>query len=319
MLSFFTQTILGRTLVGYLLMFVVPLILPIVFVKLVGFRGLRHLFSYEPKETPIHRLDPRFKIIYPVVIGILSVVLNWNYVLALLGLTLIPWILLRPCRNRVRVTLTMAFTPVIGMIWSQGLFYVIPGGSHLLFAFPWTIRWFGTPGLSGAGLVHGSHEAGRMLVPASASLIVLLSTKPSDIIWAFAKFHLPPVAGFAFTVALRFVPQMFERVALLQKAMEVRGYSLKAPGWREPGEWPGYLRRVLASIPALSAALLVGSLRTTSVMAMVADARAFGSHQARTTLREHELNDLDRFAWGALALLTVTVAGLVGFHIGGRA
>ncbi|CAA7600396.1 ABC/ECF transporter, transmembrane component [Acididesulfobacillus acetoxydans] len=319
MLSFFTQTILGRTIVGYLLMFVVPLILPVVFVKLVGFRGLRHLFSYEPKETPIHRLDPRFKIIYPVVIGILSIVLNWNYVLALLGLTLIPWILLRPTRNRVRVTLTMAFTPVIGMIWSQGLFYVIPGESHLLFAFPWTISWFGTPGLSGAGLLHGLHEAGRMLVPASASLIVLLSTKPSEIIWAFAKFNLPPVAGFAFTVALRFVPQMFERVALLQKAMEVRGYSLKAPAWRQPAEWPGYLGRVLASIPALSAALLVGSLRTTSVMAMVADARAFGSHRARTTLREHQMNSSDRFAWGALALLTVTVAGLVGLHIGGRA
>src|ERR1700730_13924961 len=85
LLNMLTNTLLGRTVIGYLLMFVVPLILPALFVKLVGFQGLRHLFSYEPKDTAVHRLDPRIKIIYPVVIGILSVMLNWVYVFLLLA------------------------------------------------------------------------------------------------------------------------------------------------------------------------------------------------------------------------------------------
>lgn len=318
MLNSIVQTLIVQTIIGYLFMFIVPLILPVLFVKLVGFQGLRHLFSYEPKDTLIHNLDPRLKIVYPVVIGILSVLLNWNYVFVLLIVTLIPWIILRPSPARVRVTLTMVLTPVIGMIWSQGLFYVPPGGVHLLFAFPWTIRWFGTAGLSANGMFFGAQQAGRMLVPTLASLIVLLSTTPSEIIWAFYKFRFPPVAGFAFTVALRFLPQMIERVAILQKAMQVRGYNLSAPSWWQLREWPNYIWRVLNSIPAITVALLIGSLRTTSVMAMVADARAFGSHSERVTLRQHKINNADRVAWLLLVILIVTVISLVSLHIGNR-
>ena len=38
----------------------------------------------------------------------------------------------------------------------------------------------------------------------SASLMLLFTTKPSEIIWAFYKFRLPAAAGLAFTAALRF-------------------------------------------------------------------------------------------------------------------
>jgi energy-coupling factor transport system permease protein len=214
--------------------------------------------------------------------------------------------------------LTMALTPVIGMIWSQGLFYGFHPGVHYLFVFPWTIRWFGSPGLSIDGIFYGAQQAGRMLVPASASLIVLLSTKPSEIIWAFYKFRLPPVAGFAFTVALRFLPQMIERVTLLQKAMEVRGYNLSKPRLWQLSLWPDYIWRVMASIPTITIALLINSLRTTSVMAMVADARAFGSTQKRMALKEHQSSSADYIAWGALAALVIVVVGLVSLHIGNR-
>ncbi|MDB4867914.1 MAG: ABC-type cobalt transport system, permease component CbiQ [Cohnella sp.] len=318
MFSMLTETLLGRTFLGYLLMFAVPLILPALFVKLIGFQGLRHLFSYEPKDTAIHRVDPRLKIVYPVVIGILSVILNWFYVFLLLGVSLIPWLILRPSLARIRVTLTMAITPVIGMIWSQGMFYGYHPGVHYLFVFPWTIRWFGSVGLSIEGLYYGAEQAGRMLVPASASLILLLSTKPSDIIWAFYKFRFPPVAGFAFTVALRFLPQMIERVTLLQKAMQVRGYDLSKPRWWQLNQWAGYLRRVFGSIPTITMALLIQSLRTTSVMALVADARAFGSEKQRVTLQEYQSTSADRIGWGALAALVILVVGLVSMHIGNR-
>ena len=66
------------------------------------------------------------------------------------------------------------------------------------------------------------------------------------------------------------------------------------------------------------ARMLIGSLRTTSVMAMVVDARAFGSHPKRCTIREHPITFADFFALGLLVALTITVVILVVLHIGNR-
>src|SRR5690348_5805603 len=135
--QFFTQSLIGRTTLGYFLIFGVPAVLPFLFVKLIGFKGLRHLFSYEPKQSVIHRLDPRIKVIYPVLIGILTIFLNWEYVYLLVAFTMVPWILVSPSPGRLRVIITMVGIPVIGAIWSQGLFHTEGlSTQHLLFIFP---------------------------------------------------------------------------------------------------------------------------------------------------------------------------------------
>ncbi len=315
--QFFLQNIVGRSILGYLLMFVVPLLLPVVFVKLVGIQGLRNLFSYEPKASAIHHLDPRLKILYPFVISTLSVFLNWNFVFLLLLFTIIPWILLRTSSQRLRVVITMVLTPAIGLIWSQGLFYTV-GTSHLIFAFPSTISWLGSPGLSSTGMLYGAQQAGRVIVAASASFILLFTTKTSEIIWAFYKFRMPAAVGLAFTAALRFVPQLAERMTVLLQAMQVRGYDLTVPRWWQLRDWPGYIGRVFACIPIVTVPLLIDSLRSTSVMAMVADARAFGSRPERTVLREHTVTTADIIATSALVGLIGIVVLLVVLHIGNR-
>ena len=315
--QFFLHNLVGRTILGYLLMFVVPLILPVVFVRLVGIQGLRNLFSYEPKASLIHRLDPRLKILYPFIITTLSVFLNWNFVFLLLLFTIVPWILLRTSAQRGRVVITMVLTPAIGLIWSQGLFYT-QGTPHLIFPFPPTISWFGSPGLSSSGMLYGAEQAGRVIVAASASFILLFTTKTSEIIWAFYKFRMPAAVGLAFTAALRFVPQLAERMTVLLQAMQVRGYDLTVPRWWQIREWPGYIGRVFACIPIVTVPLLIDSLRSTSVMAMVADARAFGSRPERTVLREHQRTTADVIAAAALISLIVIVVLLVVLHIGNR-
>src|SRR5215472_750357 len=201
--QFFNQTLLGQTIIGYILIFGVPALLPFLFVKLIGFKGLRHLFSYEPKQSIIHKLDPRIKVIYPVLMGILTVFLNWDFVYILVAFTLIPWILLRPSPDRTRVVVTMAGIPVIGAIWSQGLFHTEgTSTTHLLYVFPPTLSWIGTPGLSSTGLLYGLQQAGRTLAAVLAALILLFTTTPSEVVRAFYKFRLPATAGLAFSAAL---------------------------------------------------------------------------------------------------------------------
>ncbi len=317
--QFFLHTLLGRTVIGYLIAFIVPLMLPAIFLLLVGVQGLRHLFSYEPRQSVIHELDPRLKVLYPFVIGILSVLLNWNFVLLLLAFTLIPWLFVRTSSARRRVILTMIITPALGLIWSQGLFHMQDyAHPNLIFEFPPTISWIGTPGLSGTGLLYGIQQAGRVMAGASASLILLITTRPSEVIWAFYKFHMPAAAGLAFTAALRFLPQLLERMTVLLQVMQVRGYDLTIPHWWEVYKWPSYLGCVFMCIPIVTIPLLINALRSTFVMAMVVDARAFGSHKQRTTLRVHETRLADRIALGSLIGIILVVVLLLVLHLGNR-
>jgi energy-coupling factor transport system permease protein len=107
-------------------------------------------------------------------------------------------------------------------------------------------------------------------------------------------------------------------MTVLLQVMQVRGYDLTIPRWWEVQEWPRYVWRVIVCIPTVTVLLLISSLRATAVMAMVADASAFGSHKARTTLQEHQTTLADCIALGILVALTLTVLILISLHIGNR-
>ena len=63
------SSLLARTVIAYLIVFAVPMLLPVAFFKLVGLGGLRELVTYEAKDTPLHKLDPRLKVLYPIAMG----------------------------------------------------------------------------------------------------------------------------------------------------------------------------------------------------------------------------------------------------------
>ena len=117
------SSLLVRTVIAYLIVFAVPLLLPVAFFKLVGLGGLRELVTYEARDTPLHNLDPRLKVLYPIAMGILSIILNWDFMLIVFGLSILPWFWLRPSRAKVRVLMVMVGGPALTGFWSQGLYY----------------------------------------------------------------------------------------------------------------------------------------------------------------------------------------------------
>src|SRR5215469_3024933 len=309
------ESLLGRTIISYLLIFTVPFLAPLAFITIIGFRGLRHLFSYEPKPSLIHRLDPRLKVIYPFVVGVVSVFLNWNWVYGLAAFTILPWIILRPSQQRARVVITLAVVPVIGIIWQQGLFHTTGNQGHMIYVFPPTLSWLGTPGVSTSGLLYGLQQGGRTLAAVLSSLVLLFTTTPSEVVWAFYKFRMPAAAGLAFTAALRFLPQLVERMTVLLQVIQVRGYDLALPRWWQVHRWLPYLGRVIGVLPLVTIPLLVNALRTTSVTAMVVDARAFGAFPRRTSLRVHRVSFADVVGWLLLVALAAGVVVLNVLHI----
>ncbi|MCZ8514398.1 energy-coupling factor transporter transmembrane component T [Paenibacillus filicis] len=311
------HTLIGQTIIGYFLMFTIPALIPISFYKLVGLKGLRNALTFEPKDTIIHRLDPRLKVVYPAIMGTLSVFLSWNWVYALLLFCIVPWIMLKPSRTRLRFLLVMTVVPALGEVWSQGIVYNFD--NQYLFRFPWTLSWTGVNGLSVQGLEYGLQQAGRFLITVLSSLLLVFTTEPSDIIWACMKLKLPVKLGFALSAGLRFMPLMFERLSILLQAMEVRGYDFSRPDrWWNFREWADYFKRVIVALPLITVPLLINSLRGTHIMAMVADARAFGAHPYRGSFKNHEHTWEDRAALGYYAFLIAGVCLLLSLGIGLR-
>jgi energy-coupling factor transport system permease protein len=312
------SSLLVRTIIAYLIVFAVPMILPVLFIKLVGLGGLRELVTYEARDTPLHKLDPRLKVLYPIAMGVLSIVLNWDFMLIVFGLTIIPWFWLRPSRAKVRVLLIMVIGPALTGFWSQGLYYLPNPPIHYIYQFPWTISWLGSPGVTSYGMVFGLQQSARVLVTVSTSMLVLVSTDVGDFTWAFERFRMPPQVGFALTAALRFLPDMISRTMLVFRAVELRGYDLSRPRWFQVNKWADYVRRVSRCVVLITVPLLVGSLRGTTTMAMVADARGFGANRRRGSLRVHRTTAVDVAGYVILVALVSTAIVLNHFHIGAR-
>jgi len=312
------SSLFARTVISYAIVFVVPLALPVAFFKLVGLGGLRELVTYEARDTPLHRLDPRLKVLYPIAMGILSILLTWSLMLVVFALSILPWFWLRPSRQRIRVLLVMAIGPALGGFWGQGMYYLPNPPIHFLYQFPWTISWLGSPGITTYGMIFGLEQSARVLVTVSTSMLILISTDVGDFTWAFERFGAPPQVGFALTAALRFLPELIARTTLVLRAVELRGYDLSRPRWFDVPRWPDYVRRVSRCVVLITVPLLVGTLRGTATMAMVADARGFGINRKRGSLRVHELTRVDVGGYVILVLLVAGALILNHLHIGAR-
>ncbi len=310
------SSLFAQTVIAYL--FAVPLVLPVLFVKLVGLGGLRELVTYEARDTPLHRLDPRLKVLYPIAMGLLSILLSWKLMLVAFGLTILPWFWLHPSRQRVRVLMVMVIGPALAGFWSQGLYYLPSPPIQFLYKFPWTISWLGSPGITTYGMIFGLQQSARVLVTVSTSMLILVSTDVGDFTWAFERFRLPPQVGFALTAALRFLPEMISRTTLVLRAVELRGYDLSRPRWFQLSRWPDYARRVAHCVVLITIPLLVGTLRGTTTMAMVADARGFGVNRRRGSLRVHRMTAVDYWGYAILITLVATAFVLNHMHIGAR-
>jgi energy-coupling factor transport system permease protein len=312
------QSLFARTVISYLLVFVVPLLLPVLFIKLVGLGGLRELVTYEAGDTPLHRLDPRLKVLYPVAMGVLSILLSWKLMLAVFGLTILPWFWLRPSRQRIRVLMVMIIGPALAGFWSQGMYYLPNPPIHFLYQFPPTISWLGSPGITTYGMIFGLQQTARVLVTVSTSMLILVSTDVGDFTWAFERFRAPPQVGFALTAAMRFLPEMISRTTLVLRAVELRGYDLSRPRWFQVRDWPDYVRRLAHCAVLITVPLLIGTLRGTATMAMVADARGFGITRTRGSLRVHKTSAADVWGYTILAALVIGALVLNHLHIGAR-
>ena len=85
---------------------------------------MKSLFRYEQKDSLLHRLDPRVKLLWLFGVSVLSVVLGTPYLLVLLFISTLPfWFILKPPISRIKAILLVSGSIMLSFTFSQALFY----------------------------------------------------------------------------------------------------------------------------------------------------------------------------------------------------
>jgi len=251
---------------------------------------MRELLQYQGVNSLIHSLDPRSKLVWLLLVIILSVLCNNMIQLVLTFLLLVvPFIILsRVPFSRVKSYITVAVVVLLTCLLTQGLFYyelyqengnptvifwIIPPnidkyvpvlGSFLL----WVTAGKGIA-LCLEGLYLGVNVALRMVIVIIASGILIFSTKPGDIIIALSKFRIPYPVLFTFTTALRFMPTVLEEFSMTYTNLKLRGFKLGIKNF------PKFAYLVLSST-------IFNSIRRANSLALALEVKCFGASSKRT-------------------------------------
>ena len=252
--------------------------------------------QYYPVDSPIHRLDPRVKLLSVMAFIILLFVTNSFSGYGLIGLFLLSAIRLSrvPLRFMLRgimaLKLIILFTFVINVLFGLGEQVLIPLGffsiylESVLWAFMITLRFI-------------------MLIVSSS--LLTLTTSPMSLTSAietllapFKKIRLPVhEIAMMMTIALRFIPTLIEETDKITKAQMSRGADF------DQGK---LLDRVKSLIPVLIP-LFVSAFRRADELAMAMDARCYRGDMQRTKLKELTYTGRDWMAYGCMVLVSAVL------------
>ncbi len=259
---------------------------------------MRGLFRYEQKDTFVHNLDPRVKLIYLIGISILTIVFGVPWLLILLFLSTLPfWYFLHPSKSKVKSMFWLFAILSLSFIISQSLFYYW-ADEPLFCIIPPEFPIIG-PLTNGIyvyidGAIYGLIQSFRFMTTISAAMIFVSTTHPSQLITALGRFFsikiknkqyvvgLPYEIAFMVSSAVSFAPVMIEECYGIINAMRARGLDLK-----------GGIRTKLRAAKHLFLPLIVNILRSGRQIAIAADARGFRATKNRSYVKELKLNSND--------------------------
>jgi energy-coupling factor transport system permease protein len=240
--------------------------------------------------TLVHRLDPRTKLALLLASFVMAILPERPAVAgALAGLVL------------MQVALAGAWEELYRLRWLlTALFWFSLTVWSLLAQGPTPLFWR----VSRESLAFGAAtflKFGSMMV---AGLVLLATTRVEELFLGLVRLRLPYPVAFAFALALRWVPEVYQTALRVKEAQEVRGLGL---------DKGGPFTRLKRHLPLLVPIFLL-TLRRTQTMSWALEARGFQAQRQRTYLLELRMAPRD---WLALALGAVLLAGFIALHLAG--
>ena len=261
------------------------------------------LGQYYPVDSPVHRLDPRTKILltllYIVAVFLaktfVGYALLFAFVLLCARCARIPMRVLLKSLKPLRMILILTF--LLNLFFNPG--------EHVLVSF-WVIR------ITRESLLQAAFFSLRLILLVLGTSILTLTTSPvslSDalevLLSPLKKIHFPAhELAMMMTIALRFIPTLLEETDKIRKAQMARGADF---------ETGNLIARAKAMIPLL-VPLFVSAFRRAGELALAMESRCYHGGEGRTRLRVLKMTKADGIAWGLMGLLLALII-LEGIYV----
>lgn len=239
------------------------------------------LIAYYPGDTFIHRLDPRAKIIFMVIVSTSIFMVQKIYIAGFILLVMVLlWILARLPAS-VLWGFMKILLPIIGFLFVvQAIFY--PGTTPLI--KPLIPIGKGIGQITLEGILFAVLLALRLMAMIIMLPLVSFTTPVQNFALGMVKMGLPYKLAYTLTTALNLVPILQTETGVIVDAQRLRAMQTFEKG---------KLGEKLRAYPALVTPLVIGSMRRAQLMAVAMDSRAFGASKKRTYLEDITLHFKD--------------------------
>ena len=227
------------------------------------FDGLR----FKNVSSPIHRIDPRAKFVYTLMIFVIAVFFNQLIPLLILFFSQMPLVIVaKVWREWLRlIRASLLFATMIFVMNVVSLYFY---GGYTSFA---------------AIMEQASAMTIRFIVLVESFSIFFLTTSPDMLGLSLEQMGIPYEFCFAFTTAIRFIPVLAEEAQTIMDAQKARGLEL---------EGGNLMKRIRNYIPILIP-LIVNAIRRSLELAEAMESRAWGAAKKRTSLYVLKMNKWD--------------------------
>jgi energy-coupling factor transport system permease protein len=256
-----------------------------------------NIFLYLDKNTWVHRLDPRTKMIGVLILFILCLCFNHPLYMAgvSLGLVLIA-ISAKALPNfwRLRFILLLLFVFSVVM-WS-------------FFAKGPTLLWsWGPLKISKESLFYSIAMGLRLATFVGTGLTFLSATRNEELTNGLIRMGIPYPIAFSLSTALRLVPTFAGAGATIIQAQVSRGLDLESRN---------IFSRVGMFIPQ-AVPLFIYAIRHTNLLAMALESKGFRPESKRTLYYEPHMHRIDFAVLGLLVtILALLLYVRLGLHLG---
>ena len=261
------------------------------------------LGQYFPGHSPVHKLDPRTKLLAVVLYIVALFLANWFVTYAIMFLVLAGSIAISgvPVKSILRGMKPVVFIVVFTALLN--LFYT--GGDTVLVRF-----WIFTITLE--GVFRAFFMVVRILMLISGTFLLTYTTSPilltdglESLLSPLKKLHAPiHELSMIMSIALRFIPTLIEETDKIMSAQRARGADFESGN---------LIQRARALIPLL-VPLFISAFRRADELAVAMECRCYHGGEGRTRLRQLKYEGRD---WAVLAffLVVAVVVGVLG-HFG---
>lgn len=254
------------------------------------------LGRYVPLDTPIHKLDPRAKIMAMLIL-LIGIFIPAGFIgYAVIALVACSGILIAGLsvnfiwRSMKPMLIMLIFLSIINT-------FVIKTGT-LLFTF-WIFTVY-----SGA-VMQTAYIVVRLMLMIMITTLLTATTKPlemtlgiEELLKPFEKFKVPAhEIAMMISIALRFIPTLIEETERIMRAQQSRGVDLQE----------GKLKEKIMAVLSLIVPLFVSAFQRAEDLANAMEARGYNPGWPRTRYKKLRMTGKD---WALLGLCTVIDAAL---------